>query len=72
MALGRILIAAALVVGALTHPPRAGAACDPRWDACQQPRWCATTGQFLPPFSGYCPLGPRNYAPPTFGDEEEE
>jgi hypothetical protein len=65
------LIAALLVWGAVLNPPAYHAtSCDPRWESCQVPRWCPSTGSFLPPFSGYCPVGPHNYSPP-FGDDDD-
>jgi hypothetical protein len=71
MVVGRILIAAALVAGAFLHPPTAHSqGCDARWQSCQTPRWCDTTGTLLPPFGGYCPVGPR-YASPPWGDDDE-
>ena len=64
------LIAAAIVAGAVAHPPKARAdSCDSRWESCQSPRWCETTGTLIPPFSGYCPLGPDNYSPPWTGSD---
>jgi hypothetical protein len=44
-----------------------GSSCDERWEACNSPVWCETTGQYLPRFSGYCPIGPDNYPPPRLG-----
>lgn len=61
------VFAAAIFLGCLAHPPRASADCDPRYDSCESPRWCPTTGTMLPPLSGYCPTGPINYpAPPNW------
>jgi hypothetical protein len=63
------IVAVMLVMSAPTAVANAapGSSCDERWEACNSPRWCETTGQYLPPFSGYCPTGPVNYPPPRLG-----
>lgn len=67
---GRWLVAVALVAGALAHPPRAGAACDARYESCATPRWCPSTGTLIGPYTGYCPIGPHVWSPP-WGDDDE-
>jgi hypothetical protein len=59
-----ILAALALPLPATAH---AGPGCDQRWQACNSPVWCETTGSYLPPFSGFCPVGPPNYPQPRTG-----
>jgi len=44
--------------------PASQPGCDARWEACNAPVWCDTTGGYLPPFSGFCPVGPPDYPPP--------
>lgn len=58
-----------VAAGEFSTPANAdpGSSCDERWEACNSPRWCETTGQYLSPFSGYCPIGPDNYPPPRLG-----
>lgn len=68
------IIAVLLVWGAVLTAPASHAsttACDARYDACAAPRWCASTGTLIGPFSGYCPVGPHNYSPP-WGDDDDE
>lgn len=66
-------IGTALCAGLLAHPGHADAStCDARYDSCQVQRWCPTTGTLIPPFSGYCPVGPHNYSPPWGDDEDAE
>lgn len=59
-------LTSALLEVAVAHADP-GSSCDERWESCNSPRWCETTGQYLPPFSGYCPTGPVNYPPPRLG-----
>jgi hypothetical protein len=60
------LLAMAGLLGAAPAVAHAdpGSSCDERWEACNSPRWCETTGQYLPPFSGFCPMGPPIYPAP--------
>jgi len=61
-----ILLAAAVLSAAPANADP-GPDCDPRYEACNSPVWCETTGTYLPPFSGYCPVGPSDYPPPRLG-----
>jgi hypothetical protein len=63
VALVLLLLATPTFLGVPAHADPAPG-CDARWQACESPRWCETTGEYLPPFSGYCPMGPTNYPPP--------
>lgn len=62
-----VVLAAAALLSAAPASADPAPGCDARWQACESPRWCATTGEYLPPFSGYCPIGPTMYPAPRLG-----
>lgn len=66
-----LFMAAALLGAAPAHADPAPG-CDARWQACESPRWCGTTGSWLPPLSGYCPMGPTNYPPPRLTERADD
>lgn len=66
----RLLLAGIATVAGLLSVPSAGAdpdTCNERYESCNSPVWCETTGQYLPAFSGYCPIGPDNFPAPRLG-----
>jgi hypothetical protein len=68
---GTVLAACILGLMLLPNPDANASGCDERWESCQAPRWCPTTGTLVPPFSGYCPVGPHSYSPPWGEDDDD-
>lgn len=64
-----MLIGLAAVGTPIAHADPGG--CDPRWQGCTPWVWCDTTGDYLPPYSGYCPVGPPDFPSSPGGDDND-